>query len=366
MNFDEKIDNIPQEWNNKDEILEAIDEINKELEELSNKITDMKPRLEASDFEKSYAKNSEKKEQIEATYGSPDELAAGIQLYEEKYSRYEAIIADLRKKLADYKNFNKMRFFDNVRFLLKDNSSVKIGQIEKEAGVSAGYMSRMEKEGNTSDPSVELVYTAAKLLGVSLDTLLNIDLTALNPTEKYLIEFIQKLELDTISDSLEWNTESAEDLNRLEGDINGNPGHPLFSLETFFEQSDSEYPEQVTDIRFVSRSFGCHTCISDTCFNLGMKNGSRLYLMDICKSVHYSNDPDAYAKEIWMYKPGAGTQYLIGTKDAQELANAVETLFSTVKMASNHPKVSSEVRSVIDAFMAGDLGQNDVPDLPFA
>lgn len=356
-----------QELNNKKDVLEAIDKKNKELEEINKAFKEKTGVWEFVKFETKNAEDLAKKNNdIETLYGSEEELEEEVQELENRRLQCEQILAKLKKALVDYKNFNKRQFFDNVRYLLKDNTSVKIGQIEKEAGVSAGYMSRMEKEGNTSDPSIELVYTASKLLGVSLDILLNVDLVALKPTEKYMVDFIQKLEVDTISDRLNWNIESADYLNQIEGDINGKPNHPLFSLETFYEESEIEYPNQVTDIRFVSHSFNCNTYINGDCFNLGMKDGSRLYLMDVSKSVHASNDMSAYAKEMWMYKPDMGGQYLIGTKDTPGLACVIESLFNTVKISARHPKVSIEAKSIIDAYMEDDWGQNDSSELPFA
>ena len=44
--------------------------------------------------------------------------------------------------------FNKQLMLDNISFLLKE-SEKKIGELESEAGVSAGYISRISKEGNT-------------------------------------------------------------------------------------------------------------------------------------------------------------------------------------------------------------------------
>lgn len=74
-------------------------------------------------------------------------------------------------------------------------------------------------------PSADLITGAVK------NTLLNIDLSGLTPTERYLITFIEKLKRDTADDKLEWMRSSADSLNRLECDMNGCVEHPLFSYE---------------------------------------------------------------------------------------------------------------------------------------
>ena len=77
---------------------------------------------------------------------------------------------------------------------------MKIGQIEKEAGIRLGYMSRLEKEGNTAEPSMEFIVTAAKLLKVCIDTLISVDLTGLTPTEQYIVSFFDKLKIHCRTD----------------------------------------------------------------------------------------------------------------------------------------------------------------------
>lgn len=90
--------------------------------------------------------------------------------------QWAGFLTQLESYLSECKNFNKTLCFSNIRELLRQNPDVKIGQIEKEAGIRLGYMSRLEKDGNTSEPSMEFVVTAAKLLKVSVDTLISVDL----------------------------------------------------------------------------------------------------------------------------------------------------------------------------------------------
>lgn len=284
----------------------------------------------------------------------------------EEIFKYEEGIKILKEKLDSYKNFNKQRCFENIRTLLKDNSEVKIGQIEKESCVSLGYMSRLEKPENTSEPCVEFIVTAAKMLGVSIDSLILTDLSSLNPTEKYLATFIEKLKKDTLEDKLEWLCTSADRLNSIEPDETGCTGHDLFDLETFYIPSETEYPNEVTRVVFNSHSFGFNTFINDDCFSLNMKNRSTLYLMNVCNSSFKSSETDVYAREIWINTPGVGTYFLLDNKNIPQLSILVNLLFDAVKEDSHHPKVKKGIKNVLDAFInEGDLGENDVQELPF-
>lgn len=258
-------------------------------------------------------------------------------------------------------NFNKQRMFDNIAFMVKE-LGMKIGELETSAGVSAGYISRASKEGG-STPGVEFVTNVAKALKVSVDTLISANMAELTPTEKYIISFLEKLERDTNADKLDWGRESAESLNRMGTDINGNPDHPLFSYETFYEQTDGEYPEEMTECRFISHSFDVHTMAHGDCFHLRMKNGAMLYVMNISKSVYRTNDTGAFAKEVWMYSQGT-SQYFCSNRDVPPIGTLVESLYSAISENSKHPKIKSGIQYVIDAFMQDDI-EDDGDNLPF-
>lgn len=260
--------------------------------------------------------------------------------------------------------FNKQLMLDNIYFMLKEFGK-KIGELEAEAGVSPGYISRTSKD-DKAKPGIDFIVKVAEALNTSVDTLLNIDLSGLTPTERYLISFIEKLKRDTADDKLEWIRSSADSLNRMECDMNGYVEHPLFSYETFMEQGEGDYPEEVSRVVFISHAFDVHTYITDDCFSLRLKNGAILYLMDFSKSIHRVNDLDAYAREIWMYKPQVGAQYMCSNRDNSPLAALVDDLYTVVKEFSKHPKIKKGLQEAIDAFMRDDLeDDDDNGELPF-
>jgi transcriptional regulator with XRE-family HTH domain len=258
--------------------------------------------------------------------------------------------------------FSKQLMLDNIYFLLKEFGK-KISELETDAGVSPGYISRISKEGNAK-PGIEFIIKVANSLNISIDTLLNLNLTEMTPTERYLVSFIEKLTKDTLDDKLDWNRESKDRLNRAEPDINMNSDHPLLSYETFYEESECEYPEEVSRVVFVSNTFDCRTAINGDCFNLRLKNGSILYVMNISKSVYNMNDPAAFAKEIWMYTPGAGANFLCSDRGTSPLAVLVDNLYTSVSELMKRSRIKKELKYVIDAFMKDDLS-DDEETLPF-
>lgn len=260
--------------------------------------------------------------------------------------------------------FNKKLFYDNIEILLKERG-IGIGVLESKAGVSIGYTAR-NKRDERSKPGIDFIMMAAEMLGVGIDALLKVDYLELSPTERYLFDFINKLKEETLHDKLIWNIESADILNSLEEDMDGNVDHPLFGTRSIQVEGFSGYPEYYSETVFRSKNFGIDTAINDDCFNLRMKNGAKLYIMNITKRDSDTNDKNAYAKELWMHVWGNGGQFLCDNKSSK-LSSMVEDLYAVIKEDSRHPKISNDYRYAIDAFMKGDLSddENTDDDMPF-
>ena len=187
--------------------------------------------------------------ELASQYNTKEDAIADQEKIRNEVREWMRLSEELDALKNQHKNFNKSVCFSNIRELLKDNNDVKIGQIEKDAGIRLGYMSRLEKEDNTAEPSVEFIVTAAKLLNVSVDTLISFDIAGLTPTEKYLINFVEKLKVDTTADKLNWNVTSKNEMDRYETDVNGESLHPLITSETVYETCGGDYPERF-DTRF--------------------------------------------------------------------------------------------------------------------
>lgn len=255
--------------------------------------------------------------------------------------------------------FNSKILFDNIEFLIK-NENRKIGEVENEAGVSAGYISRTSKDGG-SKPGIDFIMNIAKSLHVSIDTLLTIDIAAMTSTERYLVAFLEKLEKDTTRDLLAWNRESKETLSDLDFDRNEYVDHPLFSVHQFHEDRGEQISQEVSRAVFVSRAYDVNTTIKGDCFNLRMKNGARLYLMNI--SDNQPNFFEEHAIEVWMQIDGQEAQYLCSDYGNSKLKGFIDNLYAAVSESAKHPKVKPDVRYIIDSFMKNDNEDDPTPEI---
>lgn len=260
------------------------------------------------------------------------------------------------RKGAISMDFNKTLMFENINYLIK-SKNMKIGEFEEAAGVSPGYISRSSKDSG-SKPSIDFIMKAAEKLGVSVDTLLRADFASLSPNDLYLVNFLRKLIADTEKQRLDWGRDIANTLNHLETDINGVAPHALFSYEKFMEEGETDYPEEVERVVFTSFTFGVHTYVEGDCFFLPLKNNTFLYVMNISKSVHYTSDPTAYVKEIWIHTPCSSPRYLCRNRDTEPIASLVENLYNTINAFYKRPKIQGDIKAVIDAYMSDDLDNN--------
>lgn len=241
------------------------------------------------------------------------------------------------KKDIMFKEFDKRILMNNINFLI-DKNNIKIGELENNIGVSTGYISRLSKEDGTK-PGIDFIVNIARELKMSLDTLLYIDLSKATPTEIYLSKFLEKLIKDTANDKLEWSVEKKEVLDNIITDFNGNIDHILFEQDDFGK------------IYFPSHLFGYNTLIKDNCYNLRLKNGNRIFLMNIDEITNQSKTPII---EIWA-ESFNHIRYICNNIDKSVLSEYVEPLYNNITESLTHPKIDESLRRSIDAFMEDDL-----------
>ncbi len=361
--------------------MEEIQESQRELEASSQQIRDLDAK------EKEYATLELKRQSISTHLKECEEelggfltddqrknLEANAALYREEIKKLEAQIKTVEKEIADLnavlsrnKHFDKYLLFSNIRELMK-GTEVKLGQIEKEAGCQPGYMSRLDKTDSATDPTAEFIITASQMLKVSVDVLLNVRISELTPSERYIISFLEKLIRDTIADKLTWGRETEYDLNHVPFDGEGEAQHRLFVNRPTMEIDQSTgYPNEIPHVVFPSRTYGDDTFIAEDCFNIGLKNGTVLYVMSVMASDALPFGDEDHAKEIWMAQPGHAATCLCSTADHKIISDLISSLYAAISQNIKHPKVAKNYQYIINSFMNDDLSDDPVStdELPF-
>lgn len=252
------------------------------------------------------------------------------------------------------KEFNKMLCLSNIYHLAK-SKNIKIGDLESAAGVSAGYISRLNKADTKTSPSIEMLAVAADMLGVSLDALLYHDYEALTPTEKYMVDFLEKLQAKTVSHDQIWRRETYSRLHRVYQDQHGNPDHPLFD----WQKNDSDsYPSIAYNSLFREAE---QVVVIDDAYILPFNGSDFLYLMKVGVPVEMDDRGNTMETEYELYLVDSRWNVSIvchSTWEEESPYNQpLADLYTAAADSSKHPILTSNVRSAIDNFMY----ENDLP-----
>lgn len=347
------IDAKEEEREKKQELYDLENDVNELLSSLFERENII--RKDRVELAKSYGKQNPTKDIREKFMSFREESKA----VRKDIKEIQDFKAELIEVIAKYRAYDKYNCLNNIDYLLEKQDK-KVGQLESEAHVRVGYMSRIKRTGRSTEPSLQFVTSAAKMFNVTVDELLYAKMREGSETENYLIQFINKLIKDTREEKLSWNKESEDDLRNMSTDSNGDVEHPLFSFESFSETVESDYPEEVSRVVFKSNSFGVRSAIDGDCFNLRLKNGSYLYIMSCSKSFYYLDDPDAHSKELWMYVPSQKAEYLCSNANGELLGEYVDLLYEKVSESMKHPLIKENVKNVMDAFMNDDIKDDPI------
>lgn len=252
------------------------------------------------------------------------------------------------------KVYDKKVCLKNLGILI-DQKKIKIGQLEQAVGVSAGYLSRLSKDDNTTKISIELLAALSEQLDVSMDTLACTDLEAMTPTEQYIYLFIEKLMQETQFSNRSWEKETQGALATVKPCGGGTTSHPLFRYEdgdvyfNSFFNPDSPYCSVGGDM--------FHTRISDD---------TLIYLANVKYNSYSSNDYELYIVEENQYNNDTSANPVCATNPKSNSAfdSKLRLLYNVVADSCKHVSVSPYVRGVIDRFMSPPADFDD-GELPF-
>lgn len=292
-------------------------------------------------------------------------------------------------------DFNRQTVINNLMTLVQ-NSGMKVGDVEKKLGVSAGYLSRLSKKENESALSAEFIWKISQLFGVSVDTLVREDLEQEDKMVGYMRKFIGKLAAKTTSGELVWTPITVNQINNM---LMGNsqPRFPVaYYRKAHFpkeQPSPADDPIRIDnalacfdDMKVVSAAYGgifvnpqgsvYYTILGDgpdakriylACYCTDGETGPEEFFelmfvdSDIEADWWNSQDNAEYCPvnskaEIPPYVEEVCNTYATAW---QPIQNEMRDLYRTVKGHEDDIQLSTSVKSTIDQFMADD------DELPF-
>lgn len=131
-------------------------------------------------------------------------------MHDEDPGEFDSLLQEQDDYISEYLDsigeFDNSILISNINYLAKKNN-MRIGDVERMLGISAGYISRTAKENSSKKLSIDVVWKIAKLFEVSLNSIINTDLRLPGSNTELLIKFLGKLYRDTKSDKIGWDFE---------------------------------------------------------------------------------------------------------------------------------------------------------------
>lgn len=272
--------------------------------------------------------------------------------YNDDIKRFESILKELEmmKKtcefyLSEKKIFDKYKCFRNIRALMNEKG-VKLGQIENEAGVRIGYMSRLEKPDSESEPGVVFLVTAAKMLDVSIDELINNEPGELNDDEKYIKDFVTDLISDTKSHAISWGREDKE-IREYFTNLRPMKVHPLMTVENFENGGCKTYA-----VSFVSKFYADAKVYLKKCYSADLPGTKNKVYMAICHTDKNEEQiPDKQFIELYILNNDRKASPVCNQlKTASSISSSLDDLYNQVVKDVANIHISRDTRGIIDGY----------------
>ena len=250
------------------------------------------------------------------------------------------------------RKFNKALCIQNIRYLLS-KKNVRLGDIERASGNSPGYLSRLEKPDNTTDPSIEFLMNAAEMLGVGLDELTKGKMEELSPNEEILVAFMEKLLKDTKDDELNWIPElSALHAAYEKAGPQEDCPHLLYRMDVYVDEATGD---TIPDgWGYASRFFqGESIIVCGTSYHVSLGDtGNEIYIMKCGERGNDAISPEPFyemyhvdcAKEV---NPVCCSRYSQG-----KIAIELEKLYKQIQESNGHVRLSVSTKNMMELYLS--------------
>jgi len=293
-------------------------------------------------------------------------------------------------------DFNRQVVIDNIMTLIQSRN-LKVGEAEKQLGVSTGYLSRLSKKENDSALSAEFIWNAAQYFGMTVDALIRGRIDQEDKMIDYMRKFVNRLIERTNDGTLEWQAIHVEDINHMLMEEKRMAFPVVYIRKARFPENPpcaADNPIRIDNALSCWGDNKVMSCIyggaivnpQGTVYHVTIPYGSNdardLYLACYCTETEAGSeeffelmmlDTDGL-NEFWQSQDQDEYRQVIGKSEipafVEEVCNTfanawypinaeMEELYHTVSAHEKDIVLSGSVKGFIDSFM------NDSEDLPF-
>lgn len=246
--------------------------------------------------------------------------------------------------------------YNNIKTLSKQ-LNIRMSEIEEDAGVSPGYMSRLaQKNGDTANTALlGVIASASKKLSVSMESILFSDLSSMSPEEEKMLQFITKLLEDTEKGTFHWKQDSEES---IKDDIDKKKGsHPLFVTDKSYAPDIDAY----MDITFFNSKFNQSASVLGTIRSTKFikqnewTNSEIILVRTIIPGTSYMHD-EAFELYIYQRSIALDKTKLIPLCNAEKRKNealfkALDSLYDAAGTSSKTLSFDKDTENLIDRYL---------------
>ncbi len=268
------------------------------------------------------------------------------------------------------KDFNVIHLLNNILILIKAKK-LKITDVEKEIGISAGYLTKMIKKGEAANPSMEIIWKLANYFDISVERLVDGDVTDPYDNLRLIIATMNFCRMNTISGLMKWTPITIEEINdQLHKET---PAIPIIGYRKKCVPTKEPYPDKIPGM--VSEScFGENAIRSRLAPNIriyavgpGYKglvtenNWFHIYKLGGCFQPIQADNLTASEPEfktfydLWIEDKTTVTpkySFVCTTREADlQLREAMDQMYTTIDNAKTDVTLDTDVRNLLKSIM---------------
>lgn len=250
----------------------------------------------------------------------------------------------IREYVENLGNFDNSILVANIDYLSR-KYNIRVGELERYAGISAGYISRTAKENSLKKMSIDVVWKIAKLFNVSVQDLIGNRMEEIKGNTALLLKFLDKVIRKTESGEHAW--ENA-------GGVMCFLDERLSNLRLFEQTDDSciYHPDHLNkkmkwvladDIMVCGEFIEEDDALMIVPF---AKEGSKEVMYDLIMLYDNTLRPQYAEEKEW--------EKVLYTSDDpfMRLTEKAEALYKMIKSMEYDAKLSADMRSMVKVYLA--------------
>ena len=282
------------------------------------------------------------------------------------------------------KDMNIIHLLNNI-LILMNSRNLSFSDVEKEIGISIGYLSKMIKKGEAANPSMSTIWKLANYFDISVERLVDGDVTDPYDNLRLIIATMDFCRMNTISGTMKWKPITIESINeQLHAEESTLPiiGYRKHCVP-LKEPYPNRIPSTVSESCYKDKAIISHLAPNVRIYAVGPgykglaseNNWFHLYKLGGCFQPIQSEEIDGSEPEfttfydVWIEDTTTGKpkySYVCTTRDADlQMRESIEQLYKTIDNAKTDITLDSDVRNILKSIVDSNAKSNPKSEVEY-